>query len=121
MYPNLVLCLCCIRVLEARGRLYELLAHCIPPEIIFSVSGLIPFTPLTDEHSETDILFQGLLENLLSSCDSTLKNELVGLAATHEYRMHLGQKPIFHLEAFIIAFMAMYKRFIEDTLGGSEI
>ncbi|KAL5963019.1 Replication factor C subunit 3 [Taenia solium] len=81
-----------------RGRLYELLAHCVPP----------------------DVIFRGLLDNLLSSCDSTLKHELVNLAATHEHRMHLGQKPIFHLEAFVIAFMAMYKRFIEDTLGGSE-
>ncbi|EUB63594.1 Replication factor C subunit 3 [Echinococcus granulosus] len=82
-----------------RGRLYELLAHCVPP----------------------DVVFRGLLDSLLSSCDSTIKYELVNLAATHEHRMHLGQKPIFHLEAFIIGFMAMYKRFIEDTLGVSEI
>ncbi|CDS41048.1 Replication factor C 38 kDa subunit [Echinococcus multilocularis] len=87
------------RVLEIRGRLYELLAHCVPP----------------------DVVFRGLLDSLLSSCDSTLKYELVNLAATHEHRMHLGQKPIFHLEAFVIGFMATYKRFIEDTLGVSEI
>nr|CDS32114.1 signal peptidase complex subunit 3 [Hymenolepis microstoma] len=87
------------RVMEVRSRLYELLAHCIPP----------------------DVIFKGLLDNLLSSCDSTLKYDLVSLAATHEHRMHLGQKPIFHLEAFVISFMAIYKRFIEDTLGGSEL
>ncbi|VDN97356.1 unnamed protein product [Rodentolepis nana] len=87
------------RVMEVRSRLYELLAHCIPP----------------------DVIFRGLLDNLLSSCDSTLKYDLVNLAATHEHRMHLGQKPIFHLEAFVISFMAIYKRFIEDTLGGSEL
>ncbi|KAM3175612.1 hypothetical protein ACTXT7_008161 [Hymenolepis weldensis] len=87
------------RVMEVRSRLYELLAHCIPP----------------------DVIFRGLLDNLLSSCDSTLRYDLVSLAATHEHRMHLGQKPIFHLEAFVISFMAVYKRFIEDTLGGSEL
>ena len=27
------------RLLEVRGRLYELLTHCIPPEIIMKVSG----------------------------------------------------------------------------------
>ncbi|KAL5111087.1 Replication factor C subunit 3 [Taenia crassiceps] len=86
------------RVLEIRGRLYELLAHCVPPEVIF----------------------RSLLDSLLSSCDSTLKHELVNIAATHEHRMHLGQKPIFHLEAFVIGFMAMYKRFIEDTLGAER-
>jgi len=27
----------CYRILEVRERLYELIAHCIPPEIIFKV------------------------------------------------------------------------------------
>ncbi|CAH8516011.1 unnamed protein product [Schistosoma turkestanicum] len=83
------------KILEVRNRLYELLCHCIPPNIIM----------------------QGLVNNLLNSCDGSLKLELVQLGAEYEHRLNLGQKPIFHLEAFVIAFMAIYKRYIEDTLG----
>ena len=33
--------------------------------------------------------------------------------------MQQGQKPIYHIEAFVIKFMAMYKKFLEDgVLGG---
>ena len=33
-------CMCvCHRLLEVRSRLYELLTHCIPPEIIIKVCG----------------------------------------------------------------------------------
>jgi replication factor C subunit 3/5 len=28
--------------------------------------------------------------------------------------MQMGQKPIFHLEAFVAKFMAVYKRFLEE-------
>ncbi|CAH8567070.1 unnamed protein product [Schistosoma guineensis] len=83
------------KILEVRNRLYELLCHCIPPNIIM----------------------RGLVDNLLNSCDRNLKLELVQLGAEYEHRLNLGQKPIFHLEAFVIAFMAIYKRYIEDALG----
>ncbi|VDL95598.1 unnamed protein product [Schistocephalus solidus] len=86
------------RILDVRTKLYELLAHCIPP----------------------DVIMKGLVDNLLTSCDGSLKLELVRLAAMHEHRLQLGQKAIFHLEAFVIAFMAIYKRFVEDALGGTE-
>ncbi|VDN10002.1 unnamed protein product, partial [Dibothriocephalus latus] len=86
------------RILDVRTKLYELLAHCIPP----------------------DVIMKGLVDNLLTSCDGSLKLELVRLAAIHEHRLQLGQKAIFHLEAFVIAFMAIYKRFVEDALGGTE-
>ncbi|THD25512.1 Replication factor C subunit [Fasciola hepatica] len=83
------------KIIEVRGRLYELLCHCIP----------------------ADVIMRGLVDNLLNSCDGNLKLELVQLAAEHEHRLQLGEKPIFHLEAFIIAFMVLYKRFVEDALG----
>ncbi|KAF8569428.1 hypothetical protein P879_04491 [Paragonimus westermani] len=83
------------KILEVRGRLYELLCHCIP----------------------ADVIMKGLVDNLLGSCDGHLKLELVQLAAEYEHRLQLGQKPIFHLEAFVISFMAIYKRFVEDALG----
>ncbi|XP_028655139.1 replication factor C subunit 3 isoform X2 [Erpetoichthys calabaricus] len=82
------------RLLEVRGRLYELLTHCIPPEIIM----------------------KGLLSELLNNCDGHLKGEVAQMAAYYEHRLQLGSKAVYHLEAFIAKFMAVYKRFMEDGL-----
>ncbi|MBN3290645.1 RFC3 factor, partial [Polypterus senegalus] len=82
------------RLLEVRGRLYELLTHCIPPEIIM----------------------KGLLSELLNNCDGHLKGEVSQMAAYYEHRLQLGSKAIYHLEAFVAKFMAVYKRFMEDGL-----
>ncbi|XP_033002382.1 replication factor C subunit 3 [Lacerta agilis] len=82
------------RLLEVRGRLYELLTHCIPPEIII----------------------KGLLTELLNNCDGQLKGEVAQMAAFYEHRLQLGSKAIYHLEAFVAKFMAIYKKFMEDGL-----
>ncbi|KER28248.1 hypothetical protein T265_04851 [Opisthorchis viverrini] len=74
-------------------------------------------TLVTVYASEVFLHFDCLVDNLLGSCDGNLKLELVQLAAEYEHRLQLGQKPIFHLEAFVISFMAIYKRFVEDALG----
>ncbi|CAG2217322.1 RFC3_5 [Mytilus edulis] len=66
------------RLLEVRGRLYELLTHCIPP----------------------DVIIKGLLQELISNCDGQLKTEVVQTAAYYEHRLQMGQKAIYHLEAF---------------------
>ncbi|KAL2232875.1 UNVERIFIED_CONTAM: Replication factor C subunit 3 [Sesamum indicum] len=58
------------RLFEVRGKLYELLINCIPPEIILK-----------------------------------------------EHRLRLGQKAIFHLEAFVAKFMSIYKGFLIETFG----
>nr|XP_040137847.1 replication factor C subunit 3 [Ictidomys tridecemlineatus] len=84
------------RLLEVRGRLYELLTHCIPPEIIM----------------------KGLLSELLHNCDGQLKAEVAQMAAYYEHRLQLGSKAIYHLEAFVAKFMALYKKFMEDGLEG---
>ncbi|XP_008590496.1 PREDICTED: replication factor C subunit 3 [Galeopterus variegatus] len=84
------------RLLEVRGRLYELLTHCIPPEIIM----------------------KGLLSELLHNCDGQLKGEVAQMAAFYEHRLQLGSKAIYHLEAFVAKFMALYKKFMEDGLEG---
>ncbi|KAI5930357.1 Replication factor C subunit 3 [Manis javanica] len=55
------------RLLEVRGRLYELLTHCIPPEIIM----------------------KGLLSELLHNCDGQLKGEVAQMAAYYEHRLQL--------------------------------
>uniref|UniRef100_A0A8C6LSQ4 Replication factor C subunit 3 n=1 Tax=Nothobranchius furzeri TaxID=105023 RepID=A0A8C6LSQ4_NOTFU len=84
----------CSRLLEVRARLYELLIHCIPP----------------------DIIMKGLVRELLSNCDGQLKTEVAQLAAYYEHRLQLGSKAIYHLEAFTAKFMALYKKFMEDGL-----
>ncbi|XP_048838748.1 replication factor C subunit 3 [Brienomyrus brachyistius] len=84
------------RLLEVRSRLYELLTHCIPAEIII----------------------KGLVSELLSNCDGHLKAEVAQMAAYYEHRLQLGNKAIYHLEAFVAKFMAVYKKFMEDGLDG---
>ncbi|OWM73175.1 hypothetical protein CDL15_Pgr001289 [Punica granatum] len=75
------------RLFQVRGKIYELLTNCIPPEIIL----------------------KRLLYELLRKLDAELKHE--------EHRMRLGQKAIFHLEAFIAKFMSIYKSFLIATFG----
>lgn len=82
------------RLLEVRGRLYELLTHCIPP----------------------DVIMKGLVTELLSNCDGQLKTEVAHMAAYYEHRLQLGNKAIYHLEAFVAKFMAIYKKFMEDGM-----
>lgn len=38
------------------------------------------------------------------------------MAAFYEHRLQLGSKAIYHLEAFVAKFMAIYKKFMEDGL-----
>lgn len=83
------------RLLEVRARIYELLTHCIPP----------------------DVIIRGLLQELITNCDGQLKCEVVEAAAYYEHRLQLGQKAIYHLEAFIAKFMAIYKRFFEEGIA----
>lgn len=84
------------RLLEVRSRLYELLTHCIPP----------------------DVIIKGLLAELVKNCDGSLKSELTQLAAHYEHRLQLGTKAIYHLEAFVAKFMSIYKRFFEEGMAG---
>eukprot|EP00993_Chasmostoma_nieuportense_P001763 NODE_2614_length_1136_cov_67.844400_g2494_i0.p1 GENE.NODE_2614_length_1136_cov_67.844400_g2494_i0~~NODE_2614_length_1136_cov_67.844400_g2494_i0.p1 ORF type:complete len:346 (+),score=92.55 NODE_2614_length_1136_cov_67.844400_g2494_i0:65-1102(+) len=74
------------QILEVRGKLYELLANCIPPDIIFQ-----------------------RLSRELSTLAEGLTAEVAHWAAHYEHRSQLGSKPIFHLEAFVCKFMHLYK------------
>eukprot|EP00002_Diphylleia_rotans_P023426 TRINITY_DN4607_c0_g5_i1.p1 TRINITY_DN4607_c0_g5~~TRINITY_DN4607_c0_g5_i1.p1 ORF type:complete len:356 (+),score=86.12 TRINITY_DN4607_c0_g5_i1:79-1146(+) len=88
------------RLLAVRQDLYELLSHCIPP----------------------DIILKHLLVELLPKCDESLKYEVVAWAAYYEHRFQLGSKAIFHLEAFVAKFMQLYKKFWVslDSFGDFE-
>ncbi|XP_019857813.1 PREDICTED: replication factor C subunit 3-like isoform X2 [Amphimedon queenslandica] len=82
------------RLLEVRGRYYELLTHCIPP----------------------DIILKRILNELVANCDGTLKAEVTQLAAQYQAQSQLSSKAIFHLEAFTAKFMRIYKQFLEEGL-----
>ncbi|KAL6218922.1 hypothetical protein ACLB2K_012129 [Fragaria x ananassa] len=83
------------RLYAVRQKLYELLVNCIPPEIIL----------------------KRLLYELLKKLDAELKHEVSHWAAYYEHRMRLGQKAIFHLEAFVAKFMSIYKAFLIAAFG----
>ncbi|KAK9747348.1 Replication factor C C-terminal domain [Popillia japonica] len=85
------------RISKIREDLYELIVHDIPGDIIFEV----------------------LVDELTQNCDFELKLQIVEQAAMYEHRMRQGNKEIFHLEAFIVKFMCMYKKYLEDALGNS--
>ncbi|WIA08571.1 hypothetical protein OEZ85_008000 [Tetradesmus obliquus] len=83
------------RLYQVRGKLYELLGNCIPPEL----------------------MLRSLLSELLRKLDDELKVEVVKVAAFYEHRLQQGQKPIFHLEAFVAKFMALYKQWMQANFG----
>eukprot|EP00879_Flechtneria_rotunda_P030668 GHRR01033334.1.p1 GENE.GHRR01033334.1~~GHRR01033334.1.p1 ORF type:complete len:183 (+),score=45.93 GHRR01033334.1:322-870(+) len=83
------------RLYQVRGKLYELLGNCIPPELILRT----------------------LLVELLRRLDDELKVGIAKNAAFYEHRLQEGQKAIFHLEAFVAKFMAAYKSWMIQTMG----
>lgn len=80
---------------EVRQKLYELIIHGVPPDMIFA----------------------GLLKELVINCDMAMKCQVASHAAMFEHRMRLGNKAIFHIEAFVAKFMAIYKKFVEESVG----
>lgn len=82
------------RLEKVRERLYELLAHGVPP----------------------DTIFRGLVEELVRNSDMSIKAKVVEFAAVYDHRMQLGSKHIFHLEAFVAQFMALHKRFMSEAV-----
>eukprot|EP00803_Ostreobium_quekettii_P002071 evm.model.scf_1905.3 EVM.evm.TU.scf_1905.3 scf_1905:15545-20221(+) len=83
------------RLYLIRGKLYELLANCIPPEVIF----------------------QKLVTGLLTKLDDQLKRDVCKWAAHYEHKMQQGAKAIFHLEAFVAKFMSIYKSWAVMVFG----
>lgn len=79
---------------KIRDRLYELLAQGVPP----------------------DVIFQGLVKELVKNCDMSIKAKTLEYATLYEHRMQNGAKHIFHLEAFVAQFMNIYKKFIADSM-----
>ncbi|EFN55071.1 hypothetical protein CHLNCDRAFT_35851 [Chlorella variabilis] len=78
------------RLFLARGKLYELLTNCIPPEVVL----------------------RRLAVELMRKLDDELRHSTAEDAAMYEHRLQEGQKAIFHLEAFLARFMSNYKQYI---------
>jgi len=76
------------RLLDVRAQFYDLLAGCIPAEMII----------------------QRLNIELLKKLDDSIKAPVLQEAARFEHRLQMGSKPIFHLEAFAAKVMAIYKK-----------
>lgn len=45
-----------------------------------------------------------------------VKREVIQVASDFEHSLHRGSKVIFHLEAFVAKFMAIYLQYMEDTV-----
>ncbi|KAI7842216.1 hypothetical protein COHA_004129 [Chlorella ohadii] len=73
-----------------RGKLYELLVNCIPPEIVL----------------------RKLCLALMPKLDDELRHSTAQDAAFYEHRLQEGSKAIFHLEAFLARFMSNYKQYM---------
>ena len=62
------------RLLDVRGKLYELLSHCIPPTVVLKVSRLYIV-------SRVEADWQTIAERLVDKVDDTLKPQIVHWAA----------------------------------------
>ncbi|XP_030503787.1 replication factor C subunit 3 isoform X1 [Cannabis sativa] len=107
------------RLYQVRLKIYELLVNCIPPEIILKVNAFhfIAHYKFSSFFIQLLVLHQRLLYELLRKLDAELKHEVCHWAAYYEHRMRLGQKAIFHIEAFVAKFMSIYKSFLIATFG----
>ncbi|KII85150.1 hypothetical protein PLICRDRAFT_45294 [Plicaturopsis crispa FD-325 SS-3] len=80
------------RVLDVRAKFYELLSHCIPPTVILKT----------------------VAERVVENVDESLKADIMHWAAIYEVRMRQGNKKIYHLEAWVVKVMSLYKHFFYD-------
>ncbi|KAG7451313.1 P-loop containing nucleoside triphosphate hydrolase protein [Guyanagaster necrorhizus] len=80
------------RVMEVRQKLYELLSHCIPPTVILKT----------------------IAERVVDRVDEAIKTDIMHWAAIYEVRMRIGSKKIYHLEAWVVKVMSIYKHFFYD-------
>ena len=87
------------KLMQVRDMLYELLTNCIP----------------------TDVILRTLVRELTKSTDDTLKHEIAHWAAYYEHRVQQGSKEIFHLEAFVAKFMAVYKKWSVELFADMDL
>jgi len=79
-------------IMSIRTKLYELIVHLIPTEIIFKT----------------------ILQGLIDGSPMILRQATINAAAKFEHRSRLGDKEIYHLEGFVVEYLAMKKEY-ENT------
>jgi len=89
-----------------RGKFYELITHCIPPDVIIKYLAFNLIT-LVDGQLKTEIAYWAsiFVRSLITFTFSKLR-------LFQEHRLRLGNKAIYHLEAFVAKFMSIYKHFL---------
>ena len=95
------------RVMEVRAKLYELLSHCIPPSVVMKVRRAYLLYPICC--SGTKARRQTIADRVVEQVDEALKADVMHWAAVYEARMRVGNKKIFHLEAWVVKVMSLYK------------
>ncbi|EJD47250.1 P-loop containing nucleoside triphosphate hydrolase protein [Auricularia subglabra TFB-10046 SS5] len=80
------------QVMLVRAKMYELLSHCIPPTVVIKT----------------------VAERVVERVDEALRADVMHWAAVYEMRMRVGSKKIFHLEAWVVKVMSLYKHFMLD-------
>jgi replication factor C subunit 3/5 len=109
------------RVIEVRTKLYELLSHCIPPTVV--LKACLCFHSSYSKLIYT--IYQTIAERVTDKVDEAIKSDIMHWAAFYvhspslscrraltnqqEVRMRIGQKKIFHLEAWVIKVMSIQK------------
>jgi replication factor C subunit 3/5 len=83
------------RLMVAREKMYELLVNCIPASTIL----------------------KRLVAELMPNLDDSLKLQVLEWAAFYEHRIAMGSKEIFHLEAFVAKYMALYKKYLNELFA----
>jgi len=84
---------------EIRNKFFELLVHCIPP---------------------TDIIRELCTSLIEDKIDISLRFEVIKYAAFYECRIKQGNKPIFHLEAFVAKIMSLQKDYLISRNNNNE-
>lgn len=74
---------------EIRTKLYELITHLIP----------------------TNVIFNALLKLFIKDKSLVLKQAIINSASKFEHRSRIGSKEIYHLEAFVVDYISMCKEY----------
>lgn len=82
-------------LLKVREKLYSLLSHCIPPQIILKT----------------------LCFSFIEKIHNSLRPLVAEEAAFYDQTMRMGSKPIYHLEAFAAKVMYHYKKHCFEQFG----
>lgn len=115
------------QLLMVRGKLYELLVNCLPPEIILRKLSLELMQNLDDQMKHQCAVNAAFYEHRLQvkifccchlSCMQGFESWLSTFRHPAEATaVQSGSKAIMHLEAFVARFMSEYKQFLVSAFS----